>query len=183
MKKTDLIQKAKERFSNLPQDVAVVLRYKDGGLMRIVPQHLDEPRIMEKLKMRGAYAMVYGEIIQEEQELCGNPEYQFMTARVEAAVDVFRLGVVCNDNNYDVFIEEFKAGNGWDKPHTAKLAVPANMSLIEVKEHLNEICEKHNIPDCHILIQSIDYPVFEGHRDRDTPQPDWKKIYEESLVD
>lgn len=180
MKKTELIQKAVERFSNLPQDVAVVLRYK-GEMFSIVPNYLDSKRIIEGMKMKKAYAMVYGEIIQEEQELCKNPNLQYMTARAEAPVDLFRIGSVSFD--YDVYIEEFKAGNGWDVGHKVKLAVPSNMSLVEIKEHLANICDKHDIYNCHILIQSVDYPVFEGMRDRDTPQPNWKEFYEKDLVD
>ncbi len=168
MKKTDLIQKAVERFSILPQDVAVVLRYK-GEMFSIVPNYLHSKNIIENLKLKKAYAMVYGEIIQEEQELCKNTNLQYMTARAEAPVDVFCIGSVSYE--YDVYVEEFKAGNGWDVGHMVKFAVPSNMSLIEVKEHLIKICDKHEIYDCHILIQSLDYPIFEGMRDRDTPQP------------
>jgi hypothetical protein len=175
MKKTDLIQKAKERFSNLPQDVAVVVKYK-GELFSERPKVLSFNRILEIISMEKLYALVKGEIIQEQQELCKNPEYQFLTCRVEAPIDIISLAYNTRKNDDEFFLEKWEAGNGWTKSHRAVVAVPAELSLIEAKVFVNDLCETYNIPDCHVLIQSLDYPIFEGKRYRDTPQPDWKNI-------
>jgi len=177
MKKTDLIQKAKERFQNLSQDVAVVVKYK-GELFSERPEVLSFPNILKYMTMEKLYALVKGEIVQEQQELCENGKYQFLTCRVEAPIDMMSLAYHTSKNDDDFFLEKFEAGNGWLKAHRAVVVVPAILSLVDAKVFVNDLCETYNIGDCHILIQSLDYPIFEGKRDRDTPQPDWKAIYE-----
>lgn len=169
MKKTDLIQKAKERFQHLPQDVAVVVKYK-GEMFSEKPEYLSFPNVLKYISMATLYALVKGEIIQEQQELCGNPKFQFMTCRVEAAIDMMALAYFTRKNDDDFFLEKWEAGMGFSQ-HTALVAVPAEMSLLEVKVFVNDLCATYDIPDCHILIQSLDYPVFQGYRDRDSPQP------------
>lgn len=171
MKKADLIQKAKERFSNLPQDVAVVVKYK-GDLVSVLPEQLDYPKVMERLTMKGAYAFVYGEIVKEEQTLAGNPEFQILTCRIEAQIDLFSLAYKMEKKDQDFFVIDFKAAQGFPYDHTAQIAVPSKMSLIEVKKWLYDFSKENRLYNNHILIQSLDYPVFQGNRDRYSPQPE-----------
>jgi hypothetical protein len=170
MKKTELIKKAKERFSNLPQDVAVVVKYK-GDLVSVLPIHFDYPNVMNQLKMKGAYAFVYGEIVQEEQTLCGNTEFQTLTCRVEAQIDLFTMAAEMMKQDQDFFVIDFKASEGFPYDHKAQIAVPSNMSLVEVKKWLYDFSNQNDLYDNHILIQSLDYPIFQGRRDRNSPQP------------
>jgi hypothetical protein len=103
--------------------------------------------------------------------LCGNPAYQFLTFRAEAPCDFFRFAFHCSENDEIVMFDSFQQAHSWDYTHKGRVCVPSHLSLIQVKELMWELADKYNIPDVHVLIQSLDYPVFEGHRDRDSPQP------------
>lgn len=170
MKKETLIQKINERFSNLPQDVAVVVNYK-GKKYSDCPDRFTNNEIVSWITVERLKPFYYGEIIEEQQELCGNTEFQFLTFRAEAPCDFFRFAFHCSENQEDIMFDSFQQAHSWETSHRGKVAVPSNMSLIQVKELMWELADKYNIPDVHILIQSLDYPVFEGHRDRDSPQP------------
>ena len=67
--------------------------------------------------------------------------------------------------------DSFQQSHCWNTANKGKVAVPSHLSLIQVKELMWKLADKYNIPDVHVLIQSLDYPVFEGRRDRDSPQP------------
>jgi hypothetical protein len=175
MKKTDLIQKVKERFQNLPQDVEVVVKYK-GEMFSERPEVLNFADILKYISMKKLYALLKGEIIQEEQQLCGNTEYQFLNCRVEAPIDMMSLAYHTTKNDDEFFLHKWESGNGFNKANRAIVVVPAQMSLIEAKVYVNNLCETYDIPDCHVLIQSLDYPVFQGMRDRNSPQPEWNSI-------
>jgi len=182
MKKADLIQKTKERFSNLPQDVAVVVSYK-GVKHRMCPQEMDYKYFSERNTIEDIKPFYYGEIVQEEQQLCPRPEYQYLTFRFEAGIDAYSLAYhTQKDFDCLIGITKIEMGNGFSVSNTGVMYAPSHLTLPQIKLLVNEICEENNILDCHILIQSIDYPIFEGLRDRDTPQPDWKSIYEASLA-
>ena len=173
MKKTELIQKITERFSNLPQNVEVVVVYK-GEKHSIRPEVLCYEYFSKNNTIEQIKPFFYGEIVEEQQELCGNPEYQFLTFRAEAPCDFFRFAFYCNENDEDVFFDSYQQGHSWHQSHRGRVAVPSNLSLIQVKELMWDIADKYNIPDAHVLIQSLDYPVFEGMRDRYSPQPNRK---------
>jgi hypothetical protein len=170
MKKETLIQKITNRFSNLPQDVAVVVIYK-GQKHSVRPEVFSYERYISKTTIEQIKPFYYGEIVEEKQELCGNTAYQFLTFRAEAPCDFFRFAYHCSENQEDVMFDSFQQGQSWHQSHRGRVAVPSHLSLIQVKELMWELADKYNIPDAHILIQSLDYPVFEGHRDRDSPQP------------
>ena len=173
MKKAYLIQKTKERFSNLPQDVAVVVNCY-GKKHAITPAMFDMPRQMENFTINQIKPFFYGEIVEEQQELCGNPEYQFLTFRAEAPIDIWSFAYYCSMNFEEIMFDSVKASNSIYQSHRGKLAAPSNLSLTEVKSLMWDIADKYNLGDVHVLIQSLDYPVFEGLRDRDTPQPNQK---------
>jgi hypothetical protein len=170
MKKETLIQKINDRFSNLPQDVSVVVIYK-GQKHSMCPQVFSYEKFLENITVEQIKPFYYGEIVEEKQELCGNPKFQFLTFRPEASCDFFRFAFHCSENNEDIIFDSFQQGNGWTESHKGKLCAPSHLSLTKVKELMWKIADKYNIPDVHILIQSLDYPVFEGRRDRDSPQP------------
>jgi hypothetical protein len=170
MKKETLIQKIKDRFSNLPQDVAVVVIYK-GKKHSMCPQVFSYERFISGITVEQIKPFYYGEIVEEQQELCGNPNFQFLTFRAEAPCDFFRFAFHCSENQEDVMFDSFQQAHSWDYSHKGRVCVPSHLSLIQVKELMWELADKYNIPDVHILIQSLDYPVFEGHRDRNSPQP------------
>lgn len=170
MKKETLVQKIKERFSNLPQDVAVVVTYKEKKYSTR-PEVFGWEKHIKNTTIEQLKPFYYGEIIEEQQELCGNPEFQFLTFRAEAPCDFFRFAFYCSENKEDVIFDSFQQAHSWNKSHRGRVAVPSHLSLIQVKELMWELADKYNIPDTHVLIQSLDYPVFEGHRDRYSPQP------------
>ena len=172
MKRTDLIKKTIERLSNLPQDVAVVVNYK-GKKYSIVPEYLNNPVMLKNLTMNEIKPILFGEIVEEQQELCkSNPRYQFFTFRAEAGIDVWSLAYKCskNDEQIEFFSFELADGHIWEG-YYGKIFAPAQMTLIEVKLLMWEIAEKYKISDVHVLIQSLDYPIFEGLRDRCSPNP------------
>jgi hypothetical protein len=170
MKKETLIQKIKERFSNLPQDVAVVVIYK-GKKHSMEPSDLDNKYFAERNTIDEIKPFFYGEIVEEKQELCPNPNYQFLTFRAEAAIDAWSFGFHLAQNFKDIQLVSFEVENGVFGNKTGKLCAPSNLSLIEVKQMMWDFADEYEIYDTHVLIQSLDYPVFEGHRDRNSPQP------------
>jgi len=170
MKKETLIQKINDRFSNLPQDVTVVVIYK-GEKYSTSPDILLDKSFANRVTVEEIKPFYYGEIVEEQQELCGNPAYQFLTFRPEALCDVFRFAFHCSENDEDIIFDSFQQASKFPYSHKGRLCAPSHLSLIQVKELMWELADKHNIPDVHILIQSLDYPVFEGHRDRNSPQP------------
>jgi hypothetical protein len=170
MKKETLIQKIKERFSNLPQDVAVVVIYK-GEKHSICPNRFEEEWFINRTTIEKIKPFFYGEIVEQKQELCQNPEYQYLTFRAEAACDAWAFAYHLNKNNENIMLLSFQLGESVFGFNTGKLYAPSNMSLIQVKELMWELADKYEIYDAHVLIQSLDYPVFEGHRDRNSPQP------------
>ena len=169
MKKETLVQKIRERFSNYQKDIAVVVDYK-GTTSATCPMHING-RFFEEKTIEQIKPFYYGEIIEEKQELCGNPEFQYLTYRAECANDIFNFGYHCYKNQEDIMFDSFNNSEGIFVSITGRLVAPSNLSLIEVKELMWKIVEKYNIPDVHILIQSVDYPVFCGLRDRNSPNP------------
>jgi len=170
MKKETLIQKISNRFSNLPQDITIVVIYK-GEKYSMRPCDVENKYFSERNTVEEIKPFYYGEIVEEQQELCGNPAYQFLTFRAEAPCDFFRFAFYCSENDEDIMFDSFQQAQSWDYSHKGRLCAPSHLSLIQVKELMLELADKHNIPDVHVLIQSLDYPVFEGHRDRNSPQP------------
>jgi hypothetical protein len=170
MKKETLIQKINNRFSNLPQDVAVVVIYK-GKKYSICPDRFQEEWFINRTTIDVIKPFYYGEIVEEKQELCPNPEYQYLTFRAEAACDAWGFAYHLNKNNEDIMLLSFQVGESVFGFNTGKLYAPFHLSLVQVKELMWELADKYEIHDAHVLIQSLDYPVFEGQRDRNSPQP------------
>jgi hypothetical protein len=170
MKKQDIIQNIVNRFSNLPQDVSVVVTYK-GEKYSILPYKFQYKSFFDYFTIEKLKPFMCGEIIEEQKELCGNPEFQFLTFRAEAPCDFFRFAFHCSENNEDIMFDSFQQSHSWEQSHKGKLAAPSHLSLIQIKELMWELADKYNIPDTHILIQSLDYPIFNGKRDRNSPQP------------
>ena len=170
MKKETLIQKINDRFSNLTQDVAVVVIYK-GKKYSMCPDRLQHKGFINRVFIDEIRPFYYGEIVEEQQELCPNPEYQHLTFRAEAPCDAWAFAYHLNKNFEDIQVLSFEVGKSVFGHNTGKLYAPSHLSLIQVKELMWELADKYNIPDVHVLIQSLDYPVFEGHRDRNSPQP------------
>lgn len=170
MKKETLIEAIKERFYNLPQDIAVVVGYKTKKYS-IRPEQLEYKNFINVFTVNELKPFYHGEIIGEQKELCANPEFQYFTFRAEAPCDFFRFAFHCSENDEDIMFDNFQQSDSWDKSHKGRLAAPSELSLIEVKKMMWAIAEKYNIPDTHVLIQSLDYPVFSGLRDRNSPNP------------
>ena len=168
MKKETLVQKIKQRFSNLPQDIAVVVIYK-GKKYSICPDRFEGNLVLDRLTVEQIKPFYYGEIIEQQQELCGNPQYQFLTFRAEAPCDFFRFAFHCSENQEEIMFDSFQQAHTWNESHKGKLVAPSNLSLSEIKELMWKIADKYNILDSHVLIQTLDYPVFCGMRGRDTP--------------
>jgi hypothetical protein len=172
MKKIDIIKKTIERISNLPKDVAVVVYYK-GKKHSLIPEYYNEPSEFKNLTMDEIKPFLFGEIVEEQQEICeSNPKYQFFTFRAEAGIDAWSLAHKCSEHYEQIQFHSFQLT---DEPllggNYGKIFAPAQMTLIEVKLLMWEIAEKYKISDVHVLIQSLDYPIFEGLRDRDSPNP------------
>ena len=170
MKKETLIQKINERFSNLPQDVAVVVIYK-GKKYSACPDRFQHQGFINRTTIDELKPFYYGEIVEEQQELCPNTAYQYLTFRAEAACDGWAFAYHLNKNNEDIMFVSFNLGETNYGENTGKLYAPSHLSLIQIKELMWELADKYEIYDAHVLIQSLDYPVFEGHRDRNSPQP------------
>lgn len=170
MKKEILIGAIKERFSNLPQDIAVVVVYKTKKYS-IRPEELNFKNFIKNYTVKELNPFYYGEIVEEQKELCENPEFQYLTFRAEAPCDFFRFAFYCSENKEDIMFDNFQQSDSWYKSHRGRLAAPSELSLIEVKKMMWVIAKKYNIPDVHVLIQSLDYPVFSGLRDRYSPNP------------
>ena len=170
MKKETLIQKISNRFSNLPQDVTVVVIYK-GEKYSMRPCDVDNKYFAERNTVEEIKPFYYGEIVEEQQELCPNPAYQYLTFRAEAACDAWAFAYHLNKNDEDIMFLSFQLGKSVFGHNIGKLYAPSHLSLIQVKELMWELADKYNIPDVHVLIQSLDYPVFDGMRDRNSPQP------------
>ena len=171
MKKIDLIKKTIERLSNLPQDIAIVVNYR-GEKHSIVPEELNYPLCVKNLTVNEIKPFLFGEIVEEQQEICkSNPKYQFFTFRAEAGIDAWSLAYKCSENYEPIRFHSFQLANEPFGENYGKILAPTNMTLIEVKSLMWEIAEKYKISDVHVLIQSLDYPIFEGLRDRDSPNP------------
>lgn len=170
MKKETLIKKINERFSNLPQDVAVVVTYK-GKKYSACPDRFQHEGFVNRTTIDEIRPFYYGEIVEEQQELCPNSSFQFLTFRAEAPCDIFRFAYYCSENQEDIMFDNFQQSHSWEQANRGRLAAPAHLSLPQIKLLMWELADKYNIPDVHVLIQSLDYPVFEGRRDRNSPQP------------
>lgn len=183
MKKTELIQKIQERFQSYDQNVAVVVEYK--GV-----KYSEAPRFFgykgfQSQTIQNLKPFLYGEIVEEKQSICKNPAFQYLTFRSEAAIDTYRLAAAAaEDEKCLIGITKFEMGQTWSDSNTGVMYAPSHLTLPQIKLLVNEYCENYNIPDAHILIQSLDYPVFDGLRDRQSPQPNWLKLagYEKSLA-
>lgn len=170
MKRTELIQKTKERLSILPQEVAVVVNYK-GKKHSIIPYEFNNPIILKRLTMNDIRPFLNGEIVEEQKEIwTESPDRQFFTFRAEAAIDAWSFANKCSENFENIQFHTFTIG---EKPlfddNFGKICAPSNLSLIEVKTSMWELAHKYEIADVHVLIESLDYPIFEGLRDRDSP--------------
>ena len=172
MNKSDLIKKTIERLSNLPQDIAIVVNY-NGEKHSIIPQSLSYPLYVKNLTINEIKPFLIGEIVKEQQELCeSNPKYQFLTFRAEAPIDAWSFAHMCSKNREQIQFHSFQLGDiPYFDGNYGKILAPTNMTLIEVKSLMWEIAEKYKLYDVHVLIQSVDYPIFEGFRDRDSPNP------------
>jgi len=158
-----------ERFKEMPQDVAVVLNYNQK-MHVIVPNELE--RRIDGMSDKEIEILVDGVIVEEEQLLLADGEHQVLNFRAETSIDVFSLGLALlkDDSKYaivkmDALSTEVFYGV------VGSLVAPAMMSLVEIKEDLQWICFEHKVYNCHVLIESLDFPVFKGMRDRESPNP------------
>lgn len=175
MTKQELFTQIQNRFPvNIQNEVAIVVSYK--GKLYSMPSHkLEWDFSIADKRFTVAQLMPFlkGEEVQEEKTIDPRSNYhQLLTFRAEAPIDVFRLmtSLAEEDLMGQYGIEKYEEGD-IHMGHLGTMYVPASLSLIEVKKQLWDVALKNKVLDCHVLIQSLDYPIFNRLRDRDSPQP------------
>jgi hypothetical protein len=172
MTKQKLFTQIQNRFPvNIKSEVAIVVSYK--GKLYCMPSHkLEWDFSIADKRFTVAQLMPFlkGEVVLEEKTIDPNSDrHQLLTFRAEAPIDVHRLMIALNEEDINIGLQNFSYGDIYG--HMGMLYAPAELSLIQIKQQLWDIVQKHNVDDPHVLIQSLDYPIFKTLRDRDSPQP------------
>ena len=174
MNKQQLFNQIQNRFPvNIQTEVAIVVSYK--GKLCSMPSHMlewDFSIADKRLTVAQLMPFLKGEVVQEEKTIHPKSDrHQLLTFRSEAPIDVFKLMVALDEADLmgKYGLETFTEGDKYG--HMGMLYAPVELSLIQIKRQLWDIALPVRELDCHVLIQSLDYPIFKTLRDRDSPQP------------
>jgi hypothetical protein len=168
MNKQQLIDQIKNRFSvNAKTDVAPVVSYK-GKLYTMCLYDLREDfrNLKDEYTVDQLIPFLKGEEVQEVKAI-DPKDSRFQSFTFRSDTQIFNLLTILRNEQPKMGLETYTLG---ELEATGTIYAPAELSLIQVKEILIGINEAHNLYN-EIFCQTIDYPIFEGLRDRYAPMP------------